>query len=266
MAEMDRAGIRKALVMSNGYLAESPMMDPPHPHAAQLLQAANDWTVAVARSHPGRLGAFIAVDPLRATALPEIERWRGNPAVTGIKLHLTASGVDLRRDADLRALCAVFKAAALNHLPVMIHLRTQRMDYGAEDVHLFVQRVLPALGDTPIQIAHAAGWGGIDRATLSALGAFADAAVADPERFQHVWFDLSGVWMEKSTDGDKQALIALIRRIGPHHFLPASDWPYNGTNLADYYNRLYPELPLTPSEWTTIRSNIAPYAKSSSRR
>jgi hypothetical protein len=60
---------------------------------------------------------------------------------------------------------------------------------------------------------------------------------------------------------DKKALVALIRRIGLKHFLPGSDWPYNGDNLAEYYNRVYPELPLAEREWAIIRRNVAPYAR-----
>jgi len=74
LAEMDRAGIQRALVLSDGYLAESPMMEPQRPDAADLMRVANDWTVGLARSYPKRLSAFIAVDPLRPTALPEIGR------------------------------------------------------------------------------------------------------------------------------------------------------------------------------------------------
>jgi predicted TIM-barrel fold metal-dependent hydrolase len=261
LGEMDRAGIQRAVVLSNGYLAESPMMQSQLPSAADLMRAANDWTVALSLKYPKRFTAFVAVDPIRPTALPEVARWRGNPAVAGIKIHLTASGVDLRQDSDVAALAAVFRAAAQAHFALLIHMRTQRMDYGALDAQRFINDVLPAAGDTPVQIAHVAGWGGMDAATLSALGAFADAVEANPERFRHVWFDLSGVWTDKTSAADKQALVVLIRRIGVKHFLPGSDWPYNGDNLADTYNRVYPELPLTQREWTIIRGNVAPYVR-----
>ncbi|MGA8272138.1 MAG: amidohydrolase family protein [Candidatus Sulfotelmatobacter sp.] len=261
LAAMDRAGIQRALILSDGYLAESPIMERQRLDAADIMRAANDWTVGLARRYPRRLSTFVAVDPIRLTALPEIARWRGNAAVTGIKLHLTASGVDLRQASDVAALAAVFRAAAESRFAIVIHLRTQRMDYGAPDIRHFVQDVLPAAGNAPVQIAHAAGWGGIDQATLSALGAFADAFETNPRRFLHVWFDLSGVWTDKSSAADKQALVALIRRIGLKHFLPASDWPYNGDNLDDYYKRVYPMLPLTEREWAIIRKNVAPYAR-----
>lgn len=258
---MDKAGIKRALVLSTGYLPESPMMNPPPADAAKLMRAANDWTVNLVHDHPDRFRAFIAVDPLRPSALAEIARWKGNPAVTGLKLHLTSSGVDLRNDAHVAALARVFKAAGEAHWAILVHLRTQRGDYGAADVQRFIKGVLPAAAGTPVQIAHAGGWGGIDKATLSALGAFADGMRSDPPRFRQVWFDLSGVWTDTTSTPDKLALVALIRKIGLKHFLPGSDWPYNDTDLADYYGRVYPPLPLTPAEWTVIRTNVAPYAR-----
>jgi predicted TIM-barrel fold metal-dependent hydrolase len=261
LAAMDQAGIRRALLLSDGYLAESPMAEPQRPDATDLMRAANDWTVGLARRYPNRLSAFVAIDPLRPTALPEIARWHGNPSVAGIKLHLTSSSINLRKDSDVAALASVFRAAAQARFAIVIHLRTQQMDYGAADIRRFVEEVLPAAGDMPVQIAHAAGWSGIDPATLSALGAFADEIEANPQRFRHLWFDLSGVWTDKTSASDKHALVALIRRIAVQHFLAASDWPYNGDNLANYYNRVYPELPLTQREWTVIRSNVAPYAR-----
>lgn len=45
------------------------------------------------------------------------------------------------------------------------------------------------------------------------------------------------------------------------HFLPGSDWPYNGTDLAQYYSQDFTQLPLTAKEWAVIRSNVAPYAR-----
>lgn len=260
LTAMDKAGIRKALLLSDGYLAESPLMPSPPANGADLMRAANDWTVALARRHPARLGAFIAVDPLRPTALPEINRWRADPAVTGVKLHLTASGVDLRKDTDVAALAAVVRAAAGARWAVLIHMRAPRSDYGAPDVRRFLEHVLPAAGDTPVQIAHVGGWGGLDQPTLSALGAFAQAIEAQPARFRHVWFDLSGVWSGKSSPASREALVALMRRIGIDHFLLASDWPYNGDDLLDYYRGGYPQLPLTKREWAVLRSNVAPYA------
>lgn len=147
---MDQAGVRRGLVMSTAYLAGSPMMVPGLPNAAVIVRAANDWTVALARVYPQRLSAFIGINPLTPTALSEIARWRGNRYVTGIKLHLTNSGVDWRSDRDVAALAAVFRAGATAHMPIIIHMRTRAKDYGARDVHRFVDYVLPQAGNNPV--------------------------------------------------------------------------------------------------------------------
>jgi predicted TIM-barrel fold metal-dependent hydrolase len=234
------------------------MMQPPRGDAAAILRAANDWTVGVARAHADRFAAFIGVNPVTATALPEIARWKGDPAVAGVKIHLTNSGVDLRDPRDTGKLAAVFRAASASRLAIVIHMRTRAKDYGAQDVRIFLRDVLPTAGETTVQIAHSGGWGGLDANTLDALGAFADAIEARPALRRHLFFDLAAVWDDKSTSADKARFVALIRRIGVRQFLPASDWPFRH-DLADYYGRTYPSLPLTDGEWAIIRSNVAPY-------
>jgi predicted TIM-barrel fold metal-dependent hydrolase len=260
IAQMDRAGIDRGLVMSTAYLAESPMMVPQAPDHAKILRDANAWSVQLARRFPGRFGIFIGINPLTDTALPEIAHWSNDPDVTGIKLHLTNSGVDLRNPEQVRRLAAVFRAAAKAHLAIMIHMRTRAPDYGARDVATFLHDVLPAAGTTPVQIAHAGGWGGVDAQTLSALGAFAAGISADPALGRHLTFDLAAVWKRDTPAPDLQKLASLIRRIGPRHFVPASDFPFSG-DLAAYYAQDYPALPLTKAEWRRIRTNRPDYAR-----
>jgi predicted TIM-barrel fold metal-dependent hydrolase len=250
---LDGAGIRRGWLLSTGYLAESPMMSPPDPRAAEILRAANDFTVAQARAHPDRLAAFIGVNPLTDTALPEIARWRGDPAVMGVKLHLTNSGVDLRAPDQVARLAAVFAAAADARLVVLIHMRTRAPDYGRRDVEVFLRDVLPAARGGPVVIAHAAGWGGTNPYTLGALGAFADALERNRALGRKLWFDLAQVCDERTPPPDRQALAAVIRRIGVSHFVAGSDWPF-ARDLKPYYDQTYPLLPLTPEEWRVIRT------------
>jgi predicted TIM-barrel fold metal-dependent hydrolase len=250
---LDSAGIRRGWLLSTAYLAESPMMSPPDPRAADILRAANDFTVAQARAHPDRLAAFIGVNPLTATALPEIARWRGDPAVTGLKLHLTNSGVDLRSPEQAARLAAVFAAAADAHLIILIHMRTRAQDYGPRDVNIFLRDVLPAARGGPVVIAHAAGWGGTNPYTLNALGAFADALERNPALGRKLWFDLAQVCDERTPPADREALAAIIRRIGVSHFVAGSDWPFV-RDLQRYYAETYPLLPLTREEWRIIRN------------
>lgn len=260
IAQMDSAGIQRALVMSSAYLAESPMMQPPVENHAQIVREANSWTVDLARRYPDRIGAYIGIDPITDTALPEIAHWAHDPHVSGIKLHLTNSDVDLRNPRHVRKLAAVFAAARKAHLAIMIHMRTRQPDYGARDVQIFLRDVLPSAGDTPVQIAHAAGWGGIDAQTLSALGAFADAIDARPAIARHLTFDLAAVWKATTPESDLESMAALIHRIGAQHFVPASDFPFTG-DLEPYYDKTYPRLPLSAEEWSTIRGNTPEYAR-----
>lgn len=259
LAQMADAGIVRAILVSTGYLAVSKLMQPPRNNALQLLRSANAWTVEQAVQRPERFRAFVAVDPLHPNAVDEIAFWRGKPGVAGVKIHLTSAAADLRKPGDLAKISSVFKASSDAGLPVLVHLRTMRMDYGAEDVHLFLEHVA-AVTKTPIQIAHAAGWGGVDAPTLQALNTFADALERQPARFGHVFFDLSGVWTEKTADQDLVALTSLIDRVGAQRFLPASDWPFSG-QIKHYYDEVYPRLPLTVETWRTVLANVAPYAR-----
>lgn len=256
--QMDKAGVSRGLIMSTAYLAESPMMQPPALDAARIVREANAWTVAVARKYPQRLGVYIGVNPVTATALPEIAHWANDPAVTGIKIHITNSGASFRDPVQVAHLRTVFDMARRSHLAIMIHMRTRDEDYGARDVETFIRDVLPAAGDTPVQIAHAAGWGGIDPQTLSALGAFASAIETHPGIAKNLTFDLAAVWKKDTPQPDLQALAGLIHRIGAEHFVPASDYPFSD-DLTPYYAERYPALPLSEAEWRTIRSNRKDY-------
>ncbi|MBO9498691.1 MAG: amidohydrolase family protein [Novosphingobium sp.] len=265
LAQMDAAGVRGGALLSTGYLAESAFVDPADPAHAAILHDANVFTEQAARTHPDRLMAFVSVNPLTPTALPELARWKGDPFVTGVKLHLTNSGVDLRNPEHVRKLAAVFRAAAADRFAIVIHMRGERADYGAQDARIFLRDVLPAAGNATVQIAHAGGWGGLDAGTLGALGAFADAIRAKPALRRTLYFDLAGVWDKDSSPADMAQLVLLIRRIGLRQFLPASDWPF-APDLTAYYGKDYPRLPLTGAEWSTIRGNVAPYVPARIRR
>ena len=260
LRQMDDAGVERALVLSTAYLAESPMMAAPAADHLQLVRAANDFTVGLAKRFPRRIGAFISVNPLSETALPEIDRWRGNEHVAGLKLHLTSSMVDLRSQDHLQRLAEVVSAASESRFAVVIHLGTVDPRYPAENVRNFVEQVVPSASGSPIQIAHAGGWGGLDAKTIAALTAFADALEDNPSLSKTIWFDLADVFREDTPASDKLALVAVIRRIGPDRFVPGSDWPFVG-DLKRYYSVIYPELPLSGEEWAIIRRNAPTYSR-----
>jgi len=253
---MDKAGIRRARLMSTAYLAESPMMVPPAPDHAKIVRQANDFTVALARDHPDRLQAYIGVNPLTATAVPEIDRWRDDHHVAGVKIHLANSRFDYHQPDGVKMLTATVRAAASARFRIMIHMRNRADGYGAEEARIFLNEVLPAARGTTVQVAHAAGWGGIDSATLDALGVFADACEQQPKRCANLYFDLAAIRPGAASEQDKAVLVQLMRRIGLNHFLPASDWPF-ARDLRAYYSEMA-TLPLTRAEWEAIARNVGP--------
>lgn len=253
LADMDAAGVRRAFLMSTAYLAESPMMVPARHDAPDLIRAANDFTVDLARRHPDRLSAFVSVNPLTPTALPEIARWADDPFAAGVKLHLTNSDVDLRDPDDVAALAEVFRAAAAGEMTIMIHMRTRAEDYGAKDVGIFLDQVLPQAQGVPVMIAHSGGWGGLDDNTWAAMTAFAEALEEHPETSRSLSFDLAQVFDAETSEADQLRLVALIRRIGIDRFVAGSDWPFSGP-LNAYLNDVFARLPLTAVEAERIRS------------
>lgn len=252
LADMDEAGVQTAWVMSTAYLAESPMMTPALADAAARVHAANAFTVAAAAAHPDRLVAFISVNPLASDALAEIASWKSQPFAKGLKLHLTNSGVDLRNADHVRRLAAVFDAASDARLTIMIHMRIRVEDYGARDVRIFIEQILPHARDVPVVIAHAGGWGGLDDNTWDAMDGFRRVLAERPSMAANLFFDLAQVIDADTSPGDRERLVKAMRSLGVEHFVLGSDWPFSGP-LDGYLNETMQLLPLSPHEVTCLR-------------
>lgn len=255
LRDMDAAGIQKARLLSSGYIAESQFKHPDAANHAELLRSANAFTVALAKAHPDRLEAFVSVNPISPTALIELAYWKGNPDVTGLKIHLTVAGFDFHARKHVRQLAKVFATAAANHLSIVIHMRN-REKYGAGEAAIFIRDILPAAKGAPVQIAHLAGggWDPTDDAALSALGRFAAAFEQDPAPFANVTFDLGAIEPAKLSPERRATIVALMRRIGIDHFVPASDWPVM-LDLKAFYAGLR-ALPLDETELDRLARNV----------
>jgi hypothetical protein len=169
-----------------------------------------------------------------------------------VKLHLTNSDVDLRNSGDVAALAAVFRAAAAGDMTIMIHMRTRAADYGAQDVRIFLDQVLPLAQGLPVMIAHSGGWGGLDDNTWAAMTSFAEALEQNPETGRGLYFDLAQVFDADTSDEDLARLVVLMRRIGIERFVTGSDWPFSGP-LDGYLNGAFARLPLTVVEQMVVR-------------
>lgn len=258
VAQLDAAGIRRALVLSVAYTFGNTRRTVAD--EAVRVREENDWTVAQAARHPRRLVAFCGVSPLRDYALAEIDRCARELKVRGLKLHLGNSGVDLRNAEHVARLRAVFGAADARGLAIVVHMKTRNPDYGRRDAEIFLADVLTAAPNVPVQIAHLAGSGpGYPAFADAALSVFADAAAARDPRLRHVWYDVTTVVTNK-TDPATAALVARrIRELGVGRVVFGADLAVGGNPPPrEAWAAFRTLLPLTDAEYATIAKNVAP--------
>ncbi len=105
IARLDAAGIQRALVLSTSYWFAGG--EPAAANELASVRAEHDWLAQQVARYPGRLVGFCSLNPLRDYALAELSRCAGELRLTGIKLHLGDSRIDL-----LDAGQAVFAEAA----------------------------------------------------------------------------------------------------------------------------------------------------------
>ena len=253
------------MLLSSAYFFTSPELAHPGPDVAAQTRAENTFIVAQARASCGRLVPFISVNPTAANALDEIRYWGRQGGAAGLKLHLGSSKFDFRDPRQAEKLAAVFEAAGEAHLAIVMHMQTRSPDYGADDVRIFLQKIYPRSGKVPVQIAHAAGGGGINAGQLAALRTFAAAIQRDPRGTRRLYFDLAMVPDLFANEGkvaakpnDVAALKSLMHRIGLNRYLLASDYTH-GLDLRAYYANEKAALALSAAEWHQLATNAAPY-------
>ena len=259
---LDQAGIRQAAVLSLAYMYGNPNR-PPVEHEYEAVKAENDWTSAQVAKYPDRLVAFCSVNPLRPYALDEIARCDGDPRLKrGLKLHFGNSDVNLTNPADAARLREVFALANRHRMAIVVHARTtisKQRPYGAEHARVFLETLLPAAPDVPVQIAHLAGSGGYDEDGVdAALGVFVDAIAAKDPRVAKLWFDVSGIALIGNWPRPAARVAERIRQLGVERVLWGADGAAGGTTPTAAW-KAFTETPLTPGEIETIRTNVAPY-------
>jgi predicted TIM-barrel fold metal-dependent hydrolase len=243
-----------------------------------LVRGENDWVVQQVTRYPGQLVGFCGVNPLRDYAVREIQRCK-EIGLRGLKLHFSNPNTDLDFDniQQLAQLKVVFSAADQARMPIIVHLRPRvGRSYGAAQARSFIETVLPAARNVPVQIAHMAGYGadpiqglvGYDRATDEALGAFIAALHSGQIKRHSLYFDFSGVLLPEASDetsrrnlGQRPAnqqqqgfpdwiahLESRIREIGIDQVLFGSSWP---ESTPGTYQLLVRELTaqLSLQEW-----------------
>src|SRR4029434_1589853 len=196
VALLDSAGIQRALVLSVAYTWGKASRAPVE-NEYEHVKAENDWTAQQVAEYPNRLRAFCSLNPLKPYALDELQGCSEEPYLHyGLKLHFGNSDVDLDNPKNVAQVKKVFEAANSYHMPIVAHLHTsidKQRKYGADEARVFLNELLAAAPDVPVQIGHLAGAGGYNAATDSALSVFTDAIAKHDGRMKNVWFDATAV-------------------------------------------------------------------------
>src|SRR5215469_9044300 len=197
VAQLDAAGISRAVVLSVAYSFSNPNK-PPVPKEYAHVMRENDWTSAQVAKYPHRLLGFCSVNPIRPYALEEIARCAKDPNLrTGLKLHFGNSDVNVDNPDHLARVRRVFRAANEHHMAIVVHMHANidhKRPYGAEEARIFLEQLLPEAPDVIVQIAHLAGGGGYDDpATDAALSVFVKAIEQKDPRMKNVYFDVCGI-------------------------------------------------------------------------
>ena len=261
IANLDSAGIRKALILGTAYLYGSPSRSFPDEYAR--VRAENDWDAAQAGQYPDRLIAFCGFNPLKDYALDEIERCSRDPRLNrGIKMHFGNSAVQLENPQHLEQLVKVFRAANAHHMAMVIHMRaslSRKLPYGAQQAQIFLDQLLPLAPDVVVQVAHLAGTGPgyNDPPADSAMAVLADAVRRGDPRTKNLWFDVTTVVDTTITPAQAARVVQLIREVGVRRVLYGSDAIVSDS--PKHWWAAFRRLPLTEAEFAQIAHNLAPY-------
>ena len=263
IANLDAAGIERAVILGTAYLYGSPSRNFPDEYAR--VRAENDWDAQQASLYPGRLIAFCGFNPLKDYALEELERCAKDPRLNrGIKMHFGNSAVQLENPEHLAKLASVFRAANAHHMAMVIHMRaslSRKLPYGPQQAHLFLEQLLPLAPDVVVQIAHLAGTGpGYDDPPAdSVMAVFADAVQRGDPRTRNLWFDVATSVDSATTPAQAAIVVKRIRQVGTKRILYGSDAAVAGNPKPKQLWAAFRRIPLSEEEFAQIARNVAPY-------
>jgi predicted TIM-barrel fold metal-dependent hydrolase len=261
---LDAAGIRRAAVLSVAYMFGSPSRTVEQEY--QKVKAENDWTGREVARFPDRLIGFCGFNPLEDYALDELARCAKSPQLRyGIKLHFGNSVVDYHNRNHVERVRKVFDAANQHRMAIAVHMRasiSRKMAYGRDEARIFLNDLVPAAPDVPIQIAHLAGAGGYDDPLVDqALSVFVEAIEKGDPRAKQLYFDVTSVALPDATADRASLLARRIRQLGPERILYGSDAAAGGNLPPREGWAAFRKLPLTEAEFEIIAGNVAPYMR-----
>jgi predicted TIM-barrel fold metal-dependent hydrolase len=258
--DLDAAGIPRALVPSNAYWFSRTAAEQPGEY--EQVRAENDWVLAQARRHPGRLQAACSVNPRRSHAVAEIERCAATGGFKALKIHFDASGVDVRNPEHVASVRLAFATANRLRLPIVAHLQSEAGPYDGPQARTFLQEIMPAAPDVPVTINHL--WGGSPYGSrpANALAEFADAFRRGDVSTRNLWLDLAQASLMVRKHADRAELVERMRQVGFARLLYGSDGSqWNGVPPKEHWEEFSACMPLTREELDSISANVAPYLR-----
>jgi predicted TIM-barrel fold metal-dependent hydrolase len=249
IALLDKAGIRRALLLSVAYTWGNPSRTIADEYTK--VRAENDWNSAQAALY----------------ALAELERCAKDPNLKrGLKLHFGNSDVQLENPAHVEQLGRVFRAANKHRMTIVVHLRasiSKQRPYGAAQARLFLEQLLPLARNIDVQVAHLAGSGpGYDDPPADEAMAFlAEAMERRDRRTRRLWFDVAGCVDPKISSANAALVTKRIRQAGVKRILYGSDAAAEPDRRPRESWAAFRRLPLTEAEFNQIARNVAPYLR-----
>ena len=262
---LDRIGARRACTLSSGYMWAGSR--PGQSAVGEFtvvadevvrVKAENDFVARQAAEFPERLVPFAGINPLKPYALEELERCVKIQNMRGLKLHFANSAINLRDDRHIRAIQPIFKYAATNDLPIMLHFFRARVEgFGETDFRLFADTILAEFPELRICFAHFLGGGNY----ADEVGDLVDAAIRilddQPEmNSSRLFLDLAVVLNRQPrgpfkgvTDQQLERLGVQMRAWGLNNILWGSD------NFEDYVAKTQEMWPLDGDELSQVMSN-----------
>jgi len=119
---LDDAHVSKGVILSCAYLFGLSFLHVKPGDLAAMIRRENEFTAAQVAQYPARLVGFLSVNPLADSAIDEVRHWHGSQQLIGLKLHFTASAVEVRNAGQRRQVAKVVSVAAAAGLPMVIHL------------------------------------------------------------------------------------------------------------------------------------------------
>jgi len=241
--------------------------DRPVDNEYDQVRATNDWTSAQVGRSPDRLCGCCGVNPLRDYALDELARCAAEPALRhvayGLKLHFGNSAVDYHDPRHVARVQRIFRAANGYGMAIVVHMRSsisRKLPYGRDAARVFLDELLPAAPDVPVQIAHLGGAGGYadDPPVDPALSVFIDAITARDPRVRRLLFDVTNAVSPQAPPDELGLIARRIRELGIERVLYGSDAALPGNTPRECW-AVFRRLPLSAAEFRAVAGSVAPY-------